>query len=153
MNRIVMIVLTGSFLMACNSKPNQSITDPELVKKVSLDFLADLSSLQDVDDPINTFIEGAENAAAKRVAFTKDAANELVQEARTYAHAVIVVEDHTVIMLRNLDDCQKSLSWDCCMPMGEGYIKKGDLVYQEDYINNIIGMPDNKKRIIYFFTE
>ena len=37
------------------------------------------------------------------------------------------------------------------MPKAEGYIKKGSLNYNNDFANNIIGVPDNQKRIMYLF--
>jgi hypothetical protein len=38
------------------------------------------------------------------------------------------------------------------MPKCEGYIKKGKLNYKSNYMNNIIGIPDNQERVAYFFN-
>ena len=153
MNKIFKLLIAGSILMACNSGQTNNATDNQDEEKVSKDFLNDISSLEDVADPIKTFIDGAEKVATKKENFTLDNADDLIDEARAYAYTVIVVEDHTVVILRDIDDCQESLAWDTCMPKAEGYINKGELVYQDDYINNIIGLPDEKKRTIYFFSE
>jgi hypothetical protein len=37
------------------------------------------------------------------------------------------------------------------MPRAAGYVKKGDLVYMNDYVNNVIGAPDAQKRMLYLF--
>ena len=37
------------------------------------------------------------------------------------------------------------------MPYAEGYIQKGKLIPQSDYINNIIGRPDLQQRVMFLF--
>ena len=49
-------------------------------------------------------------------------------------------------------DCIQSGSWGACMPYAKGYIKKGSLIEKEDYINNIIGIPDSQLRKVYLFN-
>lgn len=40
------------------------------------------------------------------------------------------------------------------MPFGNGYVKKKlKLSYIEDYINYIIGLPDNQRRILFLFKD
>ena len=153
MNKFLIAIASSILIVACNSAPTTKAETEQSKKEVSIDFLKDLKSLKDVEDPINTFVSGAESIAVNKEEFTKSNAKELLNNASAFAHAVIVVEDHTIVLLSNIDDCQQSLSWDACMPKGEGYIKKGDLEYHDDYINNIIGQPDNSKRIIYFFAQ
>ena len=39
------------------------------------------------------------------------------------------------------------------MPKVSGYIKKGELQYQNDFMNNVIGLPDNQERYMYLFEK
>ena len=75
----------------------------------------------------------------------------VLTEAKTYKNCVIITGNHTIVKILDFDDCKQSSSWGYCMPTAEGYIKKGELVSQEDYINNIIGRPDAQKRTVYLF--
>ena len=74
-----------------------------------------------------------------------------IQSAVVGAIIFIIVANHTVIKITDFNDCKPSASWGTCMPMAEGYIKKGVLQHEKDYCNNIIGLPDNQKRTLYLF--
>ena len=69
-------------------------------------------------------------------------------------HAIdaIISGNHTIITVIDYDNCKQSASWGACMPFTEGYIKKGKLEHQEDYMNNIVGLPDSQKRTAYLFN-
>tara|TARA_R110002072_G_scaffold113861_8_gene243664 strand:- start:2 stop:472 length:471 start_codon:yes stop_codon:yes gene_type:complete len=117
------------------------------------DFLRKTSSLEKIEssNPIERIQEVAEKVADHKVVFNKRDIQSLLEVARDYSGFFIIVENHSIVKIEDLDNCNPSGSWNACMPFGEGYIKKGELVLQEDYINNIIGLPDSQKRIAYFF--
>lgn len=134
------------FVVACAPKPTE--TETALVKN----FLNDVSSLEvEKKNPIESFINGAESEATKIVTFTKNNAEDALKEAANYKHQVITVGNHTIVKINDLENCKASGSWGACMPYAKGFIKKGDLVAQEDYINNIIGMPDDQERKLFLF--
>ncbi|WP_397364131.1 hypothetical protein [Olleya sp. R77988] len=115
-------------------------------------FLEDIKSLEKdtSNNPIETFKKAASANAKEVVTLTKDNIKDALAKAKNFDHVVITVKDHTIIKL-DLNDCKPSGAWAACMPKAEGYIKKGDLIYQNDYANNIIGLPDNQERLLYLF--
>lgn len=119
---------------------------------ITIPFLEDIKSLKNdtTTNPIETFQETAKISAKAIISLNKDTVAPALNQAKDYTYAVITVANHTIIKL-NLKDCKPSNAWDACMPKAEGYIKKGDLIYQNDYCNNIIGLPDNQERILYLF--
>ena len=118
------------------------------------DFLQDSENLinYEVQNPIQEFTAFALEQADNSLEFDQGNIQEMLDKASEYEHTVVVVEDHTIVHLASLDDCTKSSSWGACMPKAEGFIKKGDLEKQEDYLNNIIGRPDKQKRIAFYFN-
>lgn len=57
-----------------------------------------------------------------------------------------------MVKIKNSMDYKPSRSWSACMPSAEGYVKKGKLIKQDNYLNFIIGTPDSQERIAYFFN-
>ncbi|UTW61578.1 hypothetical protein KFE98_16395 [bacterium SCSIO 12741] len=139
------------FMWSCSG--NSGSGESQDQSAVVSDFLTDVSSFEDFKSktPIKDFAAMADDASFKSKDLDKDNVMEILSEARAYTHVVIIVEDHTLVRIVELKDCKQSGSWGACMPKAEGYIKKGDLVYQNDYINNIIGRPDDQKRTVYMF--
>ena len=80
----------------------------------------------------------------------KDNIKDALAKAKDFKNVVITVDNHTIVKL-DVNDCKPSSAWSACMPKAEGYIKKGDLVYQNDYANNIIGLPDGQERLLFLF--
>lgn len=137
-----------ALISACSSSNSESNPSND---SIALNFVNNIESLNSVKDPIKSFIASANIASSKTSALNKENAGSVFEELSNYKSFVVVVEDHTVVLVTNVQDCKQSGSWGACMPKGNGYIKKGELVYQEDYINNIIGRPDSQKRTVYFF--
>ncbi len=135
-------------IVSCSSPStkNQSGT-------IAKDFISDPSSLEQLDTnkPLAYLQAVAAAQANKTVSFSKANINEVFEIAKEYKGCIIITGNHTAVKLESLDDCKQSGSWGACMPKGTGYIKKGKLVKQEDYINNIIGRPDDQERVAYFF--
>ena len=134
-------------------KENRTVKTNEIVVESTVvsGFLKDINSLKQVKKPMKTFIAQAEKTADKSILFTKDNIQEVLDEAVNYNGFVIVVEDHTIVKIDDVKNCKASGSWGACMPFVKGFIKKGELKYQEDYCNFIIGTPNAQKRTAYFF--
>jgi hypothetical protein len=150
----LLILALCIILFACNSKKSGNATkrdrDSTSSEFVS-DFLNNVKALKSIEgqNPITAFQDSIERIANTVISVKKSNMVSLLMMAKDYNHCVIIVEDHTIVILKDLDDCQPSGSWGTCMPLGEGYIKKGKLLYKSDYINNIIGLPDSQVRKAY----
>lgn len=141
-------------LTACGSQNNSAQNDGgDPSDKILKDFLKNASSMEKVTEgnPIVQFEEAAEKAADKVIKLTKGNIEKTLTTASTYKHCVIVLGDHTIVKVYDFDDCTQSGSWGVCMPKVQGYVKKGDLIYKDDYANNIIGTPDGQKRTVFLF--
>ena len=84
---------------------------------------------------------------------TKENIKEVLETAKSYHFCVITVGIHTITRITDLEYTQMSGSWGTKMPMGEGYVQKNGLNLKNDYINNIIGIPNSQERKIYFFNK
>lgn len=151
MKNIVFSALVVLVFVACQSKGKKT-GNPELAN-VATDFVHNTESLTHVSDPIGSFSAGAFIAAVESYSLDKDNAKLMLAKVESFESTVIVVEDHTIVLVVKGGECQQSASWGACMPYVRGYIKKGELIQQEDFANNIIGRPDNQKRTIYFFND
>ncbi|HLP22190.1 MAG TPA: hypothetical protein VK174_17870 [Chitinophagales bacterium] len=94
----------------------------------------------------------AKKHAAKTISLNKENMAASLSEAKQFKYGVLVVGGHTFVKIDDFTKCYTSGSWGACMPYGKGYIKKGALVAQNDYINNIIGRPDSQVRTLYLFN-
>jgi len=139
------------FIMGCSFGPKEK-TLPQ--SGIVSNFLSDVTSLESVEGnkPIVMFQEAAKKLASKVIPISKDNIKDFLKEARNYKHCVIITGNHTIVKIKDLDKCKASGSWSASMPYAEGYVKKGKLSYKQDYINNIIGMPDTQSRTAYFFN-
>jgi hypothetical protein len=168
MKNLVVLLTWSILVLGCSNKKEKvtkevNVETKSEVKKenkslvidtntlVATNFLKDVKSLNKVKKPIKTFIIQAEKIADKTVVFSKENIQNILDEAANYKGFIIVVADHTIIKIDDIKNCKPSGSWGACMPFAKGYIKKGELQYQEDYCNFIIGTPNNQKRVAYFF--
>lgn len=116
-------------------------------------YLDELSNIEQIEKaPIQTLTSLAKEHASNRISIKKGNMKAALEKAQEFKHALLLVGNHTVVKITNYKDCLQSGSWGTCMPMAEGYIKKGKLNYKKDYINNIIGLPDNQERTLYLFN-
>ncbi|MCP4052580.1 MAG: hypothetical protein GY739_05835 [Mesoflavibacter sp.] len=127
-------------------------TEKDTETTTDLPFLKDIKSLEkDTSaNPIEAFKTKATNLATEVVKINKDNIKDALTKAKDFKNVIITVDNHTIVKL-DVNDCKPSGAWSACMPKAEGYIKKGDLVYQNDYANNIIGLPDNQERFMFLF--
>ncbi len=148
MKKLYFIVFITT-LFSCSSGNNSK----DGSSNIAANFINDISSLENLGDknPIPMFQESAENTADKVMDVSKDNIAALLKLANEYDHCVITTGDHTIVKIESLSDCSQSGSWGVCMPMVKGYIRKGELVYQEDYMNNIIGLPNEQTRRAFLF--
>ena len=121
-------------------------------------FLGDVISLDastiNTGEPLVTVSELAAGKAAKSIEITKENIESALATAKSYKTSIIIVGRHTIVKITDLDDCTQSGAWGTCMPKGVGYIQKsGELNKKEGYINNIIGIPDGQKRMLYLFKN
>lgn len=129
-------------------------TKQENTNNNDLALLEDITLLENKEykTPIITFKELVISNAEKSITLTKNNILQSLTEAKSYKHCVIIVGTHTIVKISDLKNCKQSGSWGACMPQAEGYIKKGKLIYKKDYINNIIGLPDNQERTAYLLN-
>jgi hypothetical protein len=127
-------------------------TNTETVKS----FFGEVVNFQDVDvnehNPIITLDKLAAEQADSTLSLTGDNVSETFDKAMEYAQVIIVVENHTAVLVKDWENCRQSGAWGICMPYGEGYVKRAALVNLQDYINNIIGIPDGQERKVYLFN-
>jgi len=102
--------------------------------------------------PIISFKKFANSGANKSITLSKKNITSSLTKAKEYKYCIITVENHTIVKVLDFNKCKQSGAWGTCMPTAEGYIKKGALKYQKDFINNIIGLPDNQNRTMYLFN-
>ena len=127
-------------------------TEKDTETTADLPFLKDIKSLEkDTSaNPIEAFKTKATNLATEVVKLNKDNIKDALTKAKDFKNVVITVDNHTIVKL-DVNDCKPSGAWSACMPKAEGYIKKGDLAYQNDYANDIIGLPDDQERLMFLF--
>ncbi len=123
----------------------------ELIKDLTDGVISlEISDLNE-SSPISSINKLAFDQAAKSIVLTKENIAGSLEEAKSYKACVITVGVHTIVVIENLSKAIKSGSWGCNMPWGKGFIQKGSLNFKEDYINNIIGMPDGQRRMMFLF--
>jgi len=127
-------------------------TEKDAETTTNLPFLIDIKSLEkDTSaNPIETFKTKATNLATEVIKLNKDNIKDALTKAKDFKNVVITVDNHTIVKL-DVNDCKPSGAWSACMPKAKGYIKKGDLAYQNDYANHIIGLPDDQERLMFLF--
>ncbi len=139
-------------LIGCSDSTHndQDSTNKELLVT---NFLNDTRSFEraDFEQPIEEFIVSASEIANEAVELDKNSIQGFIEKGSSFSYGVIVVGNHTIVKIGDFENCKTSSSWGTCMPFGEGYIKKGDLIFQKEYINNIIGRPDSQKRLGFLF--
>ncbi|MCU4164517.1 hypothetical protein [Carboxylicivirga caseinilyticus] len=103
--------------------------------------------------PIADIKELAAAQADKMMDLNKETVAEVLETANDYHFCVITVGVHTIARITDLENCQQSGSWGQCMPMSEGFVQKNGLTDKNEYLNNIIGIPNSQERKVYFFMK
>jgi hypothetical protein len=103
-------------------------------------------------EPLISLRKLADENADKTVQLTKENIGSSIDEMKDYSSAVVIVGKHTIAKITDIDDCQQSGAWGACMPKATGYVQKqGQLISHDNYINFIIGVPDNQERTLFLF--
>jgi len=123
----------------------------ELIRDLTKDFVNYDQDRLSSYLPIDSFNEIAGKQAKKTITLTKENMAEALTEAKEYAHCVITVGSHTLVVVSSFDKMIDSGAWATKVPYGVGYISKGSMQKREDYINNIIGIPDEQTRMMFLF--
>ncbi len=135
------------FLGNIKSQENKA----DLIKSLTEGLIqVELSDLNE-SSPISSINKLAYEQASKSVVLTKDNIAESLKEANSYSAFIITVGVHTIVIVKDYSKSRMSGSWGTKMPWGKGYIQKGSLNYKEDYINNLIGIPDTQRRMMFLF--
>ena len=155
MKRLSIVLMILAFI---SCKKDQSESQPTAKAKAN-PIAAVVENIKKLDDdaisgktPIKNFVAYAKTEATKTISLSKSTIKSALETAKSYKQCFVVVGVHTVVKIEDLNECKPSGSWGACMPKAKGYIKKGALNYESDYINNIIGRPDNQKRTMYLFN-
>lgn len=152
-NNIAILFFASVVIIGCDSKTKLKEDGNE--NNVVSNFLSDVKSLE-IDTNTNSIVafkELAEVIADNKMVVSKKNIKKVLIKSKDYSNCVIVTGNHTIVKIISFDNCQKSGSWEACMPFVEGYIKKGKLNYKKDYMNNVIGTPDGQQRVAYFFIN
>ena len=152
-NNIAILFFASVVIIGCDSKTKLKEDGNE--NNVVSNFLSDVKSLE-IDTNTNSIVafkELAEEIADNKMVISKKNIKKVLIKSKDYSNCVIVTGNHTIVKIISFDNCQKSGSWEACMPFVEGYIKKGKLNYKKDYMNNVIGTPDGQQRVAYFFIN
>ncbi len=150
MKKVLTLIIVSMFLVGCGNSSKNSDNQTNIVTE----FLRDISTLENdtIKRPIDHFKTLANDIADKKIVFTADNIKKVLVKARDYSSCVIITANHTIVKIDDLDECQQSGSWKACMPMCSGYIKRGKLNYKIDYMNNVIGRPDDQERVAFYFN-
>ena len=117
-------------------------------------FLSEVITVNDDQlsgtQPIGDLAEILTGKAEKVIVLTKENIVSGFEDAKNYKHALIIVGRHTLVKITDLNDCRASGAWGTCMPKGKALIQKsGVFSEKEDYINNLIGIPDGQTRKLF----
>ncbi|MBP8790378.1 MAG: hypothetical protein KBH01_02975 [Breznakibacter sp.] len=110
-------------------------------------------SLMDSRQPINAIATLAKRDADKTINLDPENIAQALEEAKSYAEAIIIVGNHTVVKITDFNDCKKSSSWKTNMPYGKGFVQNKGLNKCSDYLNQLIGQPDKQERVLYLFGK
>jgi hypothetical protein len=151
--KIAILFFASSLIIGCDSKTNLEVDGN--VNNVVYNFLSEVKSLESDTNinPIIAFKELAEEISDTKMVVSKKNIKKVLIKSKKYSNCVIITGNHTIIKIISFDNCQPSGSWEACMPLVEGYIKKGKLNYKKDFMNNVIGAPDKQERVAYFFNK
>ncbi len=145
------ILFLGLFILCSLSVLRAQDNKAQLVG----DFIANVMTIDkgdlNEDSPIASVNQLAFVKADTSIVITKDNMAESLQDAEDYRACLITVGVHTIVLVMDYSIGVSSGSWGCKMPFGKGYVQKGSLNLKEDYINNIIGIPDSQKRMMFLF--
>lgn len=145
---LLLLLLIFSFTLSCSQNKK-----PEKLKGIVDDIIQIDPDNLSGSEPISQLAKVAAEKADKTISLNKSNMAQSLDEARKYNKVLIIVGTHTLVKIKDLDDCQKSTAWGTCMPKGISLTQKdGDFKKETDYINNLIGLPDGQNRTMFLFN-
>lgn len=126
-------------------------TNAETLQTFLSDVIAFDEVTLDANRPMAKIRQLAMEQADTLFILTANNAEEAFTTAKNYTHCVIFTGSHTIVRVTDFNKKIASGSWKTTMPYGEGYIQRGEMTKKADYVNNIIGIPDNQKRGLFLF--
>ncbi len=153
LNTKIMKLLMTSLLITISLHALQAQDNKaELVKGLISDVIKVEPGDLNEQSPISSINKLVFAQAEKTISLTKENIEKSIQEAKSYKSCIITVGIHTIVLVSDINNTTFSGSWDCRMPYGKGYVQKGAMNFKEDYINNIIGVPDSQRRMMFLFN-
>jgi hypothetical protein len=144
---LLLILTILCFALSCSQNKK-----PEKLKGIVDNIIQIDSEKLSGSEPISQLAIIFTEKADKTISINKANIAQSLDEARKYSKVLIIVGTHTLIKIKDFDDCQKSTAWGACMPKGVGLTQKeGDFEKETDYINNLIGKPDGQNRKMFLF--
>jgi hypothetical protein len=83
----------------------------------------------------------------------KNNVSSVMKEAKKYKSCIISVDRHTIVLVTSWENSSKSGSWNYYLPYGIGFIQRENLAKKEDFVKNIIGIPDSQRRTVFLFNK
>lgn len=144
---LVLFICAVAMLLLTNCSSGEKKQDT----RFNGDILNMEDSLMDSRQPIKAIASLAKRDADKTINLDPENIAQALEEAKSYAEAIIIVGNHTVVKITDFNDCKKSSSWKTNMPYGKGYVQNKGLNKCSDYLNQLIGQPDKQTRVLYLF--
>ena len=146
---LVLFICAVAMLLLTNCSSSEKKQD----SRFNGDILNLDDSLMDSRQPINAIASLAKRDADKTINLDPENIAQALEEAKSYAEAIIIVGNHTVVKITDFNDCKKSSSWKTNMPYGKGFVQNKGLNKCSDYLNQLIGQPDKQERVLYLFGK
>lgn len=152
MKKLILLLVVAS-LASCNSDSGSS--NGEGNKSIAFRFMDNPAVLLEVEgNPIITLKENAEATADEVLSLDRANVKEVIAGMKNSSSWLIIVGDHTAVRsVKGAEaDCKVSGSWGECMPLVEGYVRSdGAMKAHGDYMNNVIGLPDDQERWVFLY--
>jgi len=144
--RYFLVMLIVGTVIGCSPTPKMDTLS---------DFIGDAFAVDNEKvnerEPIMSILAVAKQQASKTVLLKKENARAALAEAQKHKNVFIVVGHHTIVKITDFTDRQKSTSWATEMPFGVALVQNKGLNETSDYVNQIIGKPDNQTRWLLMF--
>ncbi|MFO8002017.1 MAG: hypothetical protein R6U46_12290 [Marinilabilia sp.] len=145
MKQLLLTLFLATSLFASSQSKVETVTT----------WLEEIINFEDANfndhNPILTVNSLAAEQADEVEQLTESNIAEVFEKAMDFSHCLITVDQHTIVLVKDWENCSQSGAWEVCMPFGEGYILSGEMEKHEDHINNIIGTPDASRRTVFLF--
>lgn len=147
MKTVFTFLFVFGMILSLTAQESKDVTIKEFTEGIVTFSDGDLN----VSSPISSFNKIALEQASKSIVLTKENMAASLLEAKKYKACIITVGVYTIVKVSDFSKTIMSGSWGCRVPFGSGYVQKVTLNFKEDYINNIIGVPNSQRRMMFLF--